>query len=568
MAALNGFLVAPVVYSGIINPNLSSDILDFENAWWPPHTSAAGESPVGLLSRAWPVNANGQTIPGFKAGSYIDDFYHRIHIIPTRLDLGNIISTQTSPVNLWNAFLTPQLLLNITGIDDGIELSGQSAPPLAFTALQEREWDVAITPDGPAVLDAQLQWNFASGSVAKLTITGNRITAFPWLIDWAKGVREKLTWATDILQSSTGAEQRRALRLAPRRNLSAPVILNKRERQFFDVATFGWAARVWAVPIWFDIQLLAGGVSTGAVVIACDTVQRDFRTNGLIMLLSESAFQYETAEILSITSTQLTLKRPLINNWPAGTRLYPARTARLEQAPKLTRLTDELQATDVDFLIVEPCEWPAVMPATLYRGYPVFDATPDESQDLTSQYQHLLLQLDNGSASALVTDTANLAFPVVQHRWQLFGRAERAAFRSLMYGFNGRQKAAWIPTHADDLTLAAIVTNTSTTMDIVAIGYTRFAQVKTGRNDIRVQMRNGTVYYRRITAAGEVTVDIERVQINASFGVEINPADVVRISWMMLMRADSDSVEIQHETDGDGLATSQQIFKLVRDDEL
>lgn len=567
MAVISGFILSSTI-GGVDNPYLSSDMLDFDNAWWPPHDSAVGESPTGSLTTSWPVEANGTPISGFKAGSYSDDFYHRIHIIPAQLDLGNIISTQTSAVNLWNAFLTPQLLLNITGIEDGIELSGQSAPPLAFTALQERAWNVAITPDGPAVLDAQLQWNFSSGSVARLTVTGNRITAFPWRVDWANGVREKLTWATDILQSRTGAEQRRALRLAPRRNLSAPLFLDKRERQFFDIAMFGWASRVWAVPIWFDIQLLAGALSAGAVVIACDTLQRDFRANGLIMLLGETAFQYETAEILSITPTQLTLKRPLINSWPAGTRLYPARTAQLEQAPRLTRLTDELQSTDVDFLIVEPCEWPAIMPATLYRGYPVFDATPDESEDLTSQYQHLLLQLDNGSASALVTDTANLAFPVVQHRWQLFGRAERAAFRSLIYGFNGRQKSAWIPTHADDLTLAAIVTNTSTTMDIVAIGYTRFGQVKTGRKDIRVQMRNGTVYYRRIVGAGEITADVERLQIDTAFGVQINPGDVVRVSWMMLMRADSDSVEIQHETDGDGLATSQQIFKMVRDDDI
>ena len=331
---------------------------------------------------------------------------------------------------------------------------------------------------------------------------------------------------------------------------------------------FGWASRIWAVPIWFDIQLLGTGVSAGAVVVACDTVNRDFRANGLAILLGETAFQYETAEILSFTNTQITLKRPLLNNWAAGTRLYPARTARLEQAPRLTRMTDELQSSDVDFLIVEPCEWPAIIPATLYRGYPVFDATPDESEDLTSEYQHLLLQLDNGSASALVTDTANQAFPVVQHRWQLYGRAERAAWRSLMYGFNGRQKAAWIPTHADDLTLATIVTNTSTTMDIVSIGYTRFGQVKTGRKDIRVQMRNGTVYYRRITGAGEISLDIERLQIDTAFGVQINPADVLRISWLMLMRADSDSVEIPHETDGDGLARAQQIFKMVRDDDL
>lgn len=567
MAVISGVLTTSTI-GGIDNPYLSSDMHGFDGSLWPPNGSQITRPLMGGLSTAWPVEGNGRVISGVKLQSYSDDFYHRIHIIPSSLDLGNIISTQTTPVKLWNAFLTPQLLLDIAGVDDGIELSGQAEPPLSFTALQEREWDVAITPDGPAVLDAELQWSFSNGSTAKLTITGNRITAFPWRIDWADGVKEKLTWATSIAQSRTGAEQRRMARLAPRRNFATRLFLDKRERQFFDLAMFGWAARVWAIPVWFDIQQLTSNVISGAVVIPCDTVQRDFRANGLAILLGETAFQFETVEILSITPSQINLKRPLLQNWSAGTRLYPVRTARLESAPQLARLTDELQSTAVDFAIVEPCEWPAISPSTLYRGRPVYDATPEESQDLTSTLQNLLLRLDNGSAMPVVTDTANLAFLIKQHRWLLNGRAEQAALRSFFYFMAGRLKSVWMPTHADDLTLVVQVTESATTMDILAIGYTRFGQLKSGRKDIRIQMRNGTVYYRRIIGAGEISADVERLQIDSSFGVLILPANVLRISWLMLMRGDSDSIEIEHPVDAEGVATTQQIFRSVRDDDL
>lgn len=567
MAVISCFSVTLVSYSGIINSHVSEDLKSFENAWWPPHESDSGVAPIGSLTTHWPVAANGRAISGFKAGSYFDDFYNRIHVIPSLLELGNIVSTQTSAVKVWNAFLTPQTLLSIAGIDDGIELSGQDEPPVSFTPLEEREWSVAITTDGPFVLDAQLTWLFASGSSAVLTVTGNRITAFPFLIDWTDGVRERLAWATDILQSETGAEQCRALRIAPRRTLGVDLFIDKRERQHFDVVLFGWSTRVWAIPVWFDVQLLNAPVAIGAFTIACNTVGRDFRAGGLAMLLGETAFQYETVEILSLTATQLTLKRATLQNWPVSTRLYPVRTAQFDGAPKLTRLHDQLQKTSIDFAVVEPCDWTAIAPAVTYRGYPVYDTPPDESDDLTSEYQQLLLTLDSGmGAAALITDTADLSRPVNLHRWKLFGRSEQTAFRSFIYYLNGRQKRVWVPTHADDLTLVAVAANTSTVIDVANIGYTRFARNKTGRCDIRIQLNNGSVFYRRITNSVEINSDVERLLIDSALGVQVNPADVMRISWLMLMRSDSDTVNIKHETDADGLATSEQVFIGVADD--
>ncbi|MGV8664248.1 hypothetical protein ACV357_34965, partial [Pseudomonas aeruginosa] len=48
------------------------------------------------------------------------------------------------------------------------------------------------------------------------------------------------------------------------------------------------------------------------------------------------------------------------------------------------------------------------MPATMYRGRPVLEQRPDESEDLTSSYQRLLSTLDNGSAIPRVTDVAGI----------------------------------------------------------------------------------------------------------------------------------------------------------------
>lgn len=566
MAVLSGQL-ARLTLGGIDSPQLSGDLDAF--AWVAmPYESEAQRWPGGaVLATLWPVEANGRALAGQRMGAHLYDWYYRVHISEQRLDLGNVVSTQTTAVYLWNAYLEPRTLAAIDGLAEGVELSGQPAAPLLFTSLQEREWQVSVTPDGQPVLDARLAWQFDNGAAAGLRITANRIIAWAFAPDWGDGVTETLTWATDILRSETGMEQRRAIRLAPRREFEAPMLFEGRERQLLDLSLFGWGSRVWALPIWPDIQLLATGVAAGATNIACATAGRDFRAGGLALLRGESAFAVEVVEVLSVESTGLILKRTTQQAWPAGSRLYPARAAQLMEQPSSSRLTDRAERLDVRFLVVEACDWPAVMPATLYRGWSVLEERPDESEDLTRAYQRLLLELDSGSALPLLTDNAGLAFPVLQHRWLLDGRAQQAAFRSLLYALNGRQAALWVPSHADDLSLAATVSDVATTIDIEAIGYTRFGQSKPGRRDIRIELRDGSVLHRRITGSTALSADVERLAIDSALGRQVTPAEVLRISWLVLCRLDSDSVTIKHETDADGVARSQAVFRGVRDEE-
>lgn len=566
MAVITAYLlpVALNTNSAAISADISANAFTPAPVFYQLDTDAVLK---GVVQNNLPITVVPLALSASKLPTYYDDYYNRIHINPNVLALGNIVSTQSQSINVWNAYLTSVTLLQIDGIEDGLAVTGAEYPPVNFAALQEKSWDVSVTPDGPFVLDATVSWVFNNDDVAALQITGNRISAFSWIVDWAKGVKESLTWATSIVRSRTGVEQRRALRLSPRRELEVDLLVAGRERQALDIILYGWGSRVFAVPYMPDIQTLATAVTAGDFVIPCDTQYLDFRVGGLAMLIGDDAFSYETVEIDSIQSNQITLARELINSWPVGTRLYPARTARLLQNPQLNRLTDSAQRANLQFSLAETSDLTGVMPATIYRGYPVFDALPDESSDLTAQFQNLLLSLDSGMALPQITDTADQAFPTQLHRWFLFGRAERYAFKQLMYALNGKQKAVWVPTHADDLTLVAVVTDTATTLDIANIQYARFGQQKPFRRDIRIQLKNGTVFRRRITGSQELNAATERLQIDTALGQLVNPSDVERISWLQLMRADSDSVELVHETDSLGFAHAQQVFRGVLDDE-
>lgn len=566
MANLSSLAVVSPI-GGIDNPYLSAAMAGFSLDWWPPYFDEVLATAQSSLTRHLPVQSSPRPISAQQATAYSDDFYHRIHVRPGRLDLGNVVSTQSVDVYVWNAYLVPKTLETIDGTDEGLQLAGQSAPPLIFQGLQELAWELSVTPDGQPVLDTVIEWQFAGGATGELRVTANRIIAWSFAPDWADGVLETLEWLTDILSSESLVEQRRALRVVPRRQLQAPMLFEGRERQLLDMALFGWGSRIWALPIWPDIQLLAAPVALGAVRVDCQTEFLDFQAGGMAMLRGEDAFTYEVVEILNIDAGGLDLKRGTQQAWPARTRLYPARTAQLVEAPQLSRLTDQLQSADVRFLILEVCDWPEVLPATLYRGRPVLEQAPDESEDLTSSYARLLSTLDSGQAVPLVTDMAQHVLPVQGWRWLDLGRAERAALRSLLYGLRGQQVPVWVPTHADDLTIKAAVSAVATTLDIEHIGYTRFGQGKPGRRDIRIQLWNGSVFYRRITSSVELDSSTERLLISSSLGVLVEPAQIARVSWMVISRLNSDQVEIDHQTDSEGVASCALTFRGVRDDE-
>lgn len=565
MAIITARLLSPTK-GGIDLPKWASDLYQ-RDFLAHPSTSEMQRAIYGELAWNLPVQTTPIELYGVRGGAYLDDYYNRIHISPSRLDLGNVVSAQTSPVSLWNAFLEPRTLLDIDGLDEGIQVGGQPSPPMLFPSLKELTWQLTVTPDGQPVLDTVVTWEFDNGRVAGLRITANRIIAWTFVPDWGDGIVEGLTAATDILQSESGVSQRRKLRGSPRREFNGAMYAEGRERQLLDLALFGWSDRIWSIPIWPDIQLLDAGIAADVDFIPCSTQWLDFRNGGLAMLRGEDAFTSETLEILEVLPEGLQLKRNTQLAWPAGSRLYPARSAQLLEEPSLNKLTDRLFEAEVRFLVVEVCDWPEWLPATVYRGRPVWDRRPDDTENLTHAAERLRSTLDSGFAQPLVTDTARRAFQVLGQRHLDLGREARALVRSFIYGMCGRQKVVWVPTHMDDLTVVATASAVATTLDVENIGYTRFSSGKPGRRDIRIELWNGTVLMRRITGATELDTQTERLALDAALGIELRPDDIARISWMNLMRFESDAQEIEHMTDSQGVAGWATVFREERDDE-
>lgn len=487
-----------------------------------------------------------------RVGSKIDqfaflDFYNRIHVTPLSLALGNIVSTQEREISVWNAYFVPHTLEEITITDgDGLTLSQPQPTPVVYGPLQELIYTLSVSTEGPPTVDAEVLFDFDSIDIP-VPVTGVRIVAWIWEPNWKQPVLTRLAWNTDIITSDDASEQRRQLREYPRVSWEFLYDIQDDQRRLFENVIYGWGGRVWSLPVPEDVQQLSVEVVDGADVIPAQTDGYDFHVDGLGILIGNGA--YESIEIETIAADHITIKRPLSRTWPAGTRLYPARSARLQDPRGVQRFTRNYVRGVARFLSEEEIAGEELTEVQ-YRGYPVLTVNPNWRDAPEIEYQRKMAMQAFGTGKDDVQDEADLALPMHTFVWTCLNREASLTLRRWLYARRGRQKAVWVPTFADDLKLRSVVSSSSTVMLLEACGLVHFAQGDVHRRDVRIRLRNGTVFYRRVTDFVSVDDESERVSMNEVLGQVVQPEDVDSISWMHLLRLDQDSIEIAWQTAG------------------
>ena len=101
MSVISGFISGQSL-AGYANIYLASDLVEHGtdgDIAWPPALMPMSAAACASLVRTLPIAANGRVIASRASLSYSDDFYHRIHVNPAELDLGNVVSTQVTSVS-------------------------------------------------------------------------------------------------------------------------------------------------------------------------------------------------------------------------------------------------------------------------------------------------------------------------------------------------------------------------------------------------------------------------------------------------------------------------------------
>lgn len=396
--------------------------------------------------------------------------------------------------------------------------------------------------------------------------------------DWQQDVTERLSFKTDVLASTSGAEQRRGLRSTPRRTFEFDLTLFKKERAFFDLAQARLSGGEWLLPIWHDVTGLTSAAAIGDSTLALPTDLREFKEGGFAVLIA-NAFTYERVQIDSLTSDSLTLADPLTKAWGARAKVYPCRRGRVDDQAAMSRKTDTAATGTVGFLLLGEQTWTGSWSPDMFLGYPVLSVQPNQTDDLDYKFYRLFDEIDNDTGVPERVDLADRAFNSFLYRWLIHGRPANAAFRSLLYALDGKRKALWMPSFNDDLSFVQRAFS-----DAGGPGerdYIEFqtAQYRTmrggagpidGRDHLRICYKDGTFSYHQILGtdiSGTVPVGSERLVLTPwlTAGGSASIPPIKSVQFIDLMRLDSDDVELTHLTDAAGTTTVEATFKSFRE---
>lgn len=564
MAVISGFNTSTGArWAGYASdPYITDDFRKYSGLLYPPVGHAIANTMTSYHVSRLPVSAAPAVISGFKQQTYLDDFYYRVHLLPADLQVGNVITDKTVNVTLWNAHFSARTLNAINVADDsGITVEGP-AYPYTMQPLRELVLPVHVLRSGPAQISAGLEFVFSTSADSReAAVGGVRVTAWTFQPDWSRPLVERLEWLTDIMTSYDGTEQRASLRQLPRRSFEFQYCADTaKARRMLDNVIHACGAQAWAVPVWTDGSTLSSQFSAGSTILPASTTNTDYHAGGLAIIMA-SFDNYEVVEVASVGSGTLTLAEATTQTWPAGALVYPARIGLLDDSTRVSRFTGDSAYGVVRFRLTENNTFTAATETT-YRGYPILAQAPVWSKDLTTEYKRKLEAIDFGVGGFTHNDESGMPASIQAHHWTMVSRAEVTDFRQFLYARRGKARALWVPTYQPDLQLVAAIVTGSSFINVENSGYSLYIAQAENRRDIRIRLKNGTIFYRRITASIELSASVEQLTLNSAIPANVAIDDIDLISFMALARMDSDMAELSWWTDT--VAESTINFRSVR----
>ena len=386
---------------------------------------------------------------------------------------------------------------------------------------------------------------------------------WPFEPNWESSVGESLAWLTDVMTSPTGAEQRRSLRYLPQRSFNFSVAVAGAERALFDNLMMAHAALEWHLPVWHDVTITSE-VST-LTFIPC-APSSAIRPGTLVFIKGATVFDFQTAEVLSVSSSGVTLSSNLTRLVSKGVILHPMTVARLVEQPALSAMSDAVEVAEVQFLVTEPSIQDVVFSEGYwlpdeYLGHKVLAVEPDRSDAMDRGQQRLYDTFDPGIGIPLRADTANRSFPTQRHKWVLDGVDDHGTFYSLLQALRGRAVPVWVPTWMYDMQISGTASIGAETIYVNRCGFADAGGPRPERQDIMIETIDARRFYCRIVDAAVSSSEQEVLALDTPLPFDISNGNVLRVCFMSLMRLDQDSIDIEHLTDMEGISEVQVTFR-------
>lgn len=478
-------------------------------------------------------------------------WFEEFHVLPRAFDLGNVLSSQSIPLQVFYAgrrdTATWDSFVNNAGA--GVTLSGQPSLPTTFDPMTEISMQLEIDTAGDPFVDTTLDFVFSTGTTL-VPIALQRIVL--WSLKPELPYAEVLGFLTDVITAKSGKEKRQALRKNPRSVFEYDYMIDDVDRPLFESRMFDFHARQFGVPVWYDDCQVDTAVLAGDLVITVnDTAFRDFRVGGLALILADDG-TFDVLNLTAITATTLVSDAPTLNGFAVGVDVYPLSTSRVEEKlgggrfpTALSTLRLNFAPSDNDSNLASIAHFP-----TTYKGKPVIESGQVLRGQLRESFETLLVEIDSVVGLREVTSPWDGQKHARQLTLRAHGRQAGWELRQFAHWARGRQVTFYVPRDFPDMIVTADLLSASQAMEIENIGYTQFVRQRPPHNSLYLVETDGTVHMRDITnsvVSGDPTK--EGLTVDTVWPSTILAVDVERTSFMEKMRFDTDKLKLQFDVD-------------------
>lgn len=374
--------------------------------------------------------------------------------------------------------------------------------------------------------------------------------------NWQFPVVERLAFSTFVLKHQDGSEQRRQIRLYPRRQLQYRCTVQDIDNErALALSKMRYAQNsIVLVPVWSDVSRLSTSITMGATSISLDTVGYDYDVGGYVFLRTPAGV-FQAYQISAVTGTSITLTESTTQAFPVGTIVSPARLARAEfefaSRRPVSTVRDITAVFDID-----PQSYSSNRFSTgTFQQYLSLDIFPLTHQgddvQVSSPFGGRRVDFETGIYS-IDSTFQSLPEESFQLRFILEGRQALAEYLRFVNNHSGRRVPFWYPTWDRDFSLIS-ASVASSTITYKENGFASLGDFNGGRVDLAFLVRQdittfnrGDVVLKRVTAAVNNGDGTETMTFSdLTFFVDADFTDAkIKIAFLRYARFDADVFEL------------------------
>lgn len=502
---------------------------------------------------------------GQRACSFFDDFYNRIYIIPGTIDFGAVTEDTARSFIVWNSYLVPKVLESATISDpDGLSLLGPDTPT-QYRAFEVVSYQVVASADGPATISTEVNLNFIGLGLFVVPVIGNRAQLWPFAPNWDRPYRVILEYRTEILESHTGKEQRRALRQSPRKRIEYTATLSRDQFRRLRGLMATWQHRAWVFPERSRFTVSTAPMAPQGATLSVAAVPSWVVPGHSVVL--EHLGQTEMRAVESVTADSISFSTATDTPWPSGTMVFYGIAGNVETSVQAAAYTS--QAAELSVVLVaqpgaEP-ELPLPGPVHVLGGREVFLHRPNWVNPLSLEFQHQVNSVDYGFGRTSRFTPVKFGQVIRQASFVNQSVTDGDIILDFYRRQRGQQGEFYMPSWEDDMDMAATAVENTSALRVKGTDTFGFYEGLDDFRAILLVLPDGTELLRQVTAISElsdVNGEDTLLTVHEPWPYDFGPEGVT-VCWLNVCRLASDGLTLEWLTSA--VAQTQLSMKTIED---